>query len=118
MVLTIVSELILRLLIYIHGILCTRDPFCRLVARSASTVRKHWRHSYQWSASPQQGRRRGQGPSVAEQQIQQATVMVTCQRVLTQGLGSHYIHVQGPGIGSIADIVDNPQPNVVRQLVA
>lgn len=45
--------------------------------------------------------------------------MVSCQRVFTHGVGSHYIHVQRPGVGSTVDIdtEDTPRPRVVDRLL-
>ena len=81
---------------------------------------KHWRIEHQWSAPRGPGYARHQERSAAEQDFQQATVMVSCQRAFSHGAGSHYIHVQHPGLGHTAEMepVDTPQPHVVNQLVA
>ena len=115
-----VTESIPGLPIYTDGIQCIRDPQCHFVARTVTTMTKHWRTKHQWSALHGPGPQRAQHRTTAEQDFQQATVMVPCQRAFTQGTGSHYIHVQHPGLGRTAEMepVDTPQPHVVNQLVA
>lgn len=106
--------------IYTDGILCTRDPQCHFIARTIGTMKTHWRVYHQWSASHGQGRRRQADWLIAEQQIQQATAVVSCQRAFSHGPGSHYIHVQHPGLDSTVEIEaeHTPQPHAVDQLVA
>ena len=117
---TTVSNSIPGLPIYTNGILCTRSPFCDFVARTAATITKHWRTEHQWSAPRGPGYARHQERSAAKQDFMQATKVVSCQRAFMQGAGSHYIHVECPGLGSTVDIEaeDTPQPHAVDQLVA
>ena len=117
---TTVTEPIPGLLIYTDGILCNRILGCGFIARSIATMRTHWRTEHQWSALQGRGNSRHEDRMAAEQDFQQATVMVSCQRAFTHGAGSHYIHVQCPSLDSTAEMepMDTPQPHVVSQLAA
>lgn len=119
MVPTSVMESIIGLPIYTDGILCNRVSGCGFVARSIKTIRNHWHAEHQWT-SQNVHRNRQQAHTQAQQDIIQATMAVSCQRAFTHGVGSHYIHVQRPGLDSTVNIEaeDTPQPHVVNQLVA
>lgn len=119
MVPTSVMESIIGLPIYTDGILCNRVSGCGFVARSIKTIRNHWHAEHQWT-SQNVHRSRQQAHTQAQQDIIQATMAVSCQRAFTHGVGSHYIHVQCPGLDSTVNIEaeDTPQPHVVNQLVA
>jgi hypothetical protein len=101
---TVVNDPIPNLPVYSDGILCEKGQFCPFIARSVGTMRYHWRQSHGWSAPTNySGRRRQQGLSAAEQQIQQFTRIVRCQRAFGQGPGSHYIRVRTVGAEAIPE---------------
>ncbi|EYE93392.1 uncharacterized protein EURHEDRAFT_162999 [Aspergillus ruber CBS 135680] len=115
-----VTKSIPGLPIYTDGIQCRRDPWCQFVARTAKTMDSHWRTAHQWSPPHRPGQRGRYIRAVVEQDFQQATTMVSCQRAFTHGVGSHYIHVQQPSLDSTVNVEvdDTPQPLMVDQLVA
>jgi hypothetical protein len=78
-------------------------------------MRKHWREQHAWVApGNRSGRRKPQGPSAAEQQIQQFTRVIRCQRAFTQGPGSHYIRVQTEAIPEADSL---PAPEISDRLI-
>ncbi|KAJ5875768.1 uncharacterized protein N7529_001352 [Penicillium soppii] len=86
----VVNEPIPNLPVYSDGILCEQGLFCQFIARSTTTIRQHWRDHHSWVAPINRGgRRRQHTSSAAEQQIQQFTRIVRCQRAFPQRLGSH-----------------------------
>ncbi|KAJ5863522.1 uncharacterized protein N7529_001349 [Penicillium soppii] len=100
--LLVVNQPLPNLPVYSDGILCEQGPMCQFVARSISTMRVHWRDHHSWVAPTNRGgRRRQHTSSAAEQQIQQFTRIVRCQRAFNHGLGSHYIRVQTLGAEAI-----------------
>lgn len=103
--------------IYTNGIRCVQSHQCQFVARTARTIDSHWRTVHHWSALHSAGRGRRQERYIVEQDFQQATIMVSCQRAFTQGPGSHYIHVQSPNSSAI-DIEAPAQPQAISQLIA
>jgi hypothetical protein len=93
-----VTDPIANLPVYSDGILCQQGPLCQFIARKTGTMRKHWREQHAWIAPINRGGgRKPPGPSAAEQQVQQFTQRVKCQRAFTQGIGSHYIRVRMVG---------------------
>ncbi|OQD83393.1 hypothetical protein PENANT_c017G09074, partial [Penicillium antarcticum] len=88
----IVYEPIPNLPVYSDGLWCRKDPACQFIGRTVKTIRQHWRDQHSWTAPINYGGgRKPPGPSAAEQQIQQFTLTVQCQRAFAQGPGSHYI---------------------------
>jgi hypothetical protein len=81
-------------------------------------MRYHWRKHHAWVAPTNRGGgRRPQGLSAAEQQIQQFTQIVRCQRVFSQGPGSHYIRVRTLGAEAITEADSMPTTEVGDRLI-
>jgi hypothetical protein len=115
---TAVLDPIPNLPVFLDGILCQKGQFCQFIARKASTIRKHWREKHAWVAPAYySGRRRQQGLSAAEQQIQQFTRVVRCQRAFIQGPGSHYIRVRTLGVEAITGADSMPATGVADRLI-
>src|SRR4051812_1523475 len=115
---TVVNTPIANLPVFSDGILCEKDPFCQFIARTVKTMRQHWRDQHSWVAPTNRGGgRRPQGLSAAEQQIQQFTRIVRCQRAFIQGPGSHYIRVRTLGAEAIAGADSMPATEVGDRLI-
>ncbi|OQD63804.1 hypothetical protein PENANT_c446G00856, partial [Penicillium antarcticum] len=71
-------------------------------------MRYHWRQYHDWIAPINRGGYKKQRLSAAEQQIQQFTLTVQCQRVFSQGPGSHYIRVRTVGAEAVAEAESAP----------
>ncbi|CRL31520.1 Transcription factor, fungi [Penicillium camemberti] len=81
---TAVTSPIANLPIHLDYILCEKTQYYRFIARKARTIRKHWRDRHCWVAPVNRsGRRTPHGPSATEQQIQQFTRVVQCQRAFS-----------------------------------
>jgi hypothetical protein len=114
----VVNTPIANLPVFSDGILCEKDPFCQFIARSIGTLRYHWRKCHAWVALVNYGgRRRQQGLSAAEQQIQQFTRVIRCQRAFPSRIGSHYIRVSTLGAAAIAGADLMPATEVGDRLI-
>jgi hypothetical protein len=115
---TMVNTPIANLPVFSDGILCEKDPVCQFIARSIRTMRYHWRRCHGWVAPTNLGgRRRTQGLPVAEQQIQQFTRIVRCQRAFPSRIGSHYIRVSTLGAEAITGADSIPATEVGDRLI-
>src|SRR4051812_26812823 len=47
---TVVNTPIANLPVFSDGILCEKDLFCQFIARTANTIRQHWRDQHGWVA--------------------------------------------------------------------
>jgi hypothetical protein len=113
-----VNTPIANLPVFSDGILCEKDQFCQFIARSIGTMRYHWRNRHAWVAPVNHGgRQRQQGLSAAEQQIQQFTRVVRCQRAFSQGPASHYIRVRTLGAEAITGADSMPATEVGDRLI-
>ncbi|KAJ6126282.1 hypothetical protein N7471_010775 [Penicillium samsonianum] len=89
-----IEEPIPELPVYEDGILCRK---CEVyTCRQIRTMKAHWIETHHYRV--QQGRGR---PAPTQAQRIQATISanirpVLCQRIFTQGPGSHYIHIAQP----------------------
>ena len=97
---TAVNDPIPNLPVFSDGILCEKDPFCQFIARSVGTLRTigvnamPGSHLLTWRPSAPQ-----QGLSEAEQQIQQFTRIVRCQRAFPRARISLYSRTYARGGG-------------------
>ncbi|KAJ5861944.1 uncharacterized protein N7529_009254 [Penicillium soppii] len=114
----VVNQPVPNLPVYSDGILCEQGPFCHFIARSIGTMRNHWRDQHSWVAPIHRGgRRRQQNSSVAEQQVQQFTRIVRCQRAFNHGLGSYYIRVQTLGVDAVTEADSVATPHLHDRLI-
>src|SRR3954466_8658842 len=117
---TVVNTPIANLPVFSDGILCEKDLFCQFIARTANTIRQHWRDQHGWVApTSTRGRppQASQGLSAAEQQIQQFTRVVRCQRAFPRLTGSHYIRVRTLGADAITRADSIPATEVGDRLI-
>src|SRR6185369_1205307 len=102
-----VIEPIAQLALYPDGLLCRRDPTrCRYIARSAESIRRHWREHHGWSAAGKRGRPSRTKEKMVQMQAEEGCKRVHCQRFFSSRHGSQYFEVQQSGEGQ----ENGPQP--------
>ena len=118
---TVVDQPIPNLPVFSDGILCEKGPFCQFIARTVKTMRQHWRDHHGWVAPTNHGGGRrlptSEVISAAEQQIQQFTRIVRCQRAFPGRTGSHYIRVRTLGAEAITEADSMPATEVGDRLI-
>lgn len=58
-------------------------------------MKRQWRKKHGWKPGSSKDRPRAAACDTAQQQVHQFSRTVTCQQAFNQGIGRHYIHVQG-----------------------